>query len=315
MKGKILITPRSLQHKKSDIIEMLSDYEVLMNDTGRPFDENELKKLIQDVDGIIVGVDKITREILANAKKLKVITKYGVGLDNIDIEYAKKLGIKITYTPGANKESVADLVFTMILELSRQLFKMDKIVRDNRWDKVIGREVYGKVIGIIGTGNIGKSVAKRATGFDMRILGYDMFPDYEFAKEIGMEYVDLQTLLKNSDYITLHIPFTESMHHFIDREELEMIKTTAYIINTSRGELINEEALYEALKQKRLAGAALDVFEIEPPYNSKLIKLENVILSPHCGASTEDAINRMNMMAVEGLKSVLEGKEPKFVYA
>ncbi|ORX24376.1 hydroxyacid dehydrogenase [Thermoanaerobacterium sp. PSU-2] len=315
MKGKILITPRSLCHKKNDIIEMLSDYEVLMNESGRPFVENELKKLIQDVDGIIVGVDKITREILANAKKLKVITKYGVGLDNIDIEYAKKLGIKITYTPGANKESVADLVFTMILELSRQLFKMDKIVRDNRWDKVIGREVYGKVIGIIGTGNIGKSVAKRATGFDMRILGYDMFPDYEFAKEIGMEYVDLQTLLKNSDYITLHIPFTESMHHFIDREELEMIKTTAYIINTSRGELINEEALYEALKQKRLAGAALDVFEIEPPYNSKLIKLENVILSPHCGASTEDAINRMNMMAVEGLKSILEGKEPKFVYA
>ena len=315
MKGKILITPRSLQHKKSDIIEMLNDYEVLMNETGRPFEENELNELIQDVDGIIVGVDKINRGILDNAKNLKVITKYGVGLDNIDIEYAKKLGIKITYTPGANKESVADLVFTMILELSRQLFKMDKIVRDNRWDKVIGREVYGKVIGIIGTGNIGKSVAKRATGFNMRILGYDMFPDYEFAKEIGMEYVDLQTLLKNSDYITLHIPFTESMHHFIDREELEMIKTTAYIINTSRGELINEEALYEALQQKRLAGAALDVFEIEPPYNSKLIKLENVILSPHCGASTEDAINRMNMMAVEGLKSVLEGKEPKFVYA
>ncbi|MDI3312186.1 MAG: phosphoglycerate dehydrogenase [Thermoanaerobacterium sp.] len=315
MKGKILITPRSLQHKKSDIIEMLSGYEVLMNEKGKAFDENELKELIQDVDGIIVGVDKITREILNNAKKLKVITKYGVGLDNIDIEYAKKLGIKITYTPGANKESVADLVFTMILELSRQLFKLDKIVRDNKWDKVIGREVYGKVIGIIGTGNIGKSVAKRATGFDMRILGYDMYPDHDFARQIGMEYVDLQTLLKNSDYITLHIPFTEDMRHFIDREKLNMIKSTAFIINTSRGELINEEALYEALKQKKFAGAALDVFEIEPPYNSKLLELENVILSPHCGASTEDAIIRMNMMAVEGLKSVLEGKEPKFVYA
>ncbi|MEG6566947.1 phosphoglycerate dehydrogenase [Thermoanaerobacterium saccharolyticum] len=315
MKGRILITPRSLWHKKNDIIEMLNDYEVLMNETGRPFVEDELKELIQDVDGIIVGVDKITREILNNAKKLKVITKYGVGLDNIDIDYAKKLGIKITYTPGANRESVADLVFTMILGLSRQLFKLDRIVRDNKWDKVIGREVYGKVIGIIGTGNIGKSVAKRATGFDMKILGYDMQPDYDFARQIGMEYADLQTLLKNSDYITLHIPFTESMHHFIDREKLNMIKSTAFIVNTSRGELINEEALYEALKQKRLAGAALDVFEIEPPYNSKLIKLENVILSPHCGASTEDAINRMNMMAVEGLKSVLENKEPKFVYA
>ncbi|AFK87506.1 MULTISPECIES: phosphoglycerate dehydrogenase [Thermoanaerobacterium] len=315
MKGKVLITPRSLCHRKNDIVEMLRDYEVLINETGRPFDENELKELIQDVDGIIVGVDKITREILEKAKKLKVITKYGVGLDNIDIEYAKRLGIRVTYTPGANKESVADLVFTMILELSRQLFKMDKIVRDNRWDKVIGREVYGKVIGIIGTGNIGKSVAKRATGFDMKILGYDMQPDYDFARQIGMKYVDLQTLLKDSDYITLHIPFTKDMYHFIDREKLNMIKSTAFIVNTSRGELINEEALYEALKQKRLAGAALDVFEIEPPYNSKLIKLENVILSPHCGASTEDAIIKMNMMAVEGLKSVLEGKEPKFVYA
>ncbi|HHV73906.1 MAG TPA: phosphoglycerate dehydrogenase [Thermoanaerobacterium sp.] len=315
MKGKVLITPRSLCHRKNDIVEMLRDYEVLINETGRPFDENELKELIQDVDGIIVGVDKITKEILEKAKKLKVITKYGVGLDNIDIEYAKSLGVRITYTPGANKESVADLVFTMILELSRQLFKMDKIVRDNRWDKVIGREVYGKVIGIIGTGNIGKSVAKRATGFDMKILGYDMQPDYDFARQIGMKYVDLQTLLKDSDYITLHIPFTKDMYHFIDREKLNMIKNTAFIVNTSRGELINEEALYEALKQKRLAGAALDVFEIEPPYNSKLIKLENVILSPHCGASTEDAIIKMNMMAVEGLKSVLEGKEPKFVYA
>jgi len=316
MRKKILITPRSFGKTSNVPFEMLKkyDYEIIRNESGKPYEESELINIIKDIDGIIVGLDKITSNVLKNAKKLKVITKYGVGMDNIDIEEAEKLGIKITFTPGANKESVADLAFSLMLCLSRNVIKLDNIVRSNKWEKIVGYEVYGKTLGIVGTGSIGKSVAKRATGFDMKILAYDKYPDYDFADKIGMKYVDKKTLLEESDFITLHIPLSDETYHFIDEEEFNIMKNTAYIINTSRGGIINENALYNALKNKKIAGAALDAFEEEPPLNSKLFELDNVILSPHCGASTKEATDRMGIMAVEGLISVLEGMEPKYLY-
>lgn len=316
MRKKILITPRSFGKTSNVPFEMLKkyDYEIIRNESGKPYEESELINIIKDIDGIIVGLDKITSNVLKNAKKLKVITKYGVGMDNIDIEEAEKLGIKITFTPGANKESVADLAFSLMLCLSRNIIKLDNIVRSNKWEKIVGYEVYGKTLGIVGTGSIGKGVAKRATGFDMKILAYDKYPDYDFADKIGMKYVDKKTLLEESDFITLHIPLSDETYHFIDEEEFNIMKNTAYIINTSRGGIINENALYNALKNKKIAGAALDAFEEEPPLNSKLFELDNVILSPHCGASTKEATDRMGIMAVEGLISVLEGMEPKYLY-
>ncbi|MFV9568695.1 phosphoglycerate dehydrogenase [Thermoanaerobacter mathranii] len=316
MRKKILITPRSFGKSSNLPFEMLKkyDYEIIKNESGQPYEESQLIDLIKDVDGIIVGLDKITSNVLRNAKKLKVITKYGVGVDNIDVDEAERMGIKITYTPDANKESVADLVFALMLGLSREIIKLDNIVRNNRWEKIIGNEIYKKTIGIIGTGAIGRCVAKRATGFDMKILAYDKYPNYEFANSIGMKYVDKKALLEESDFITLHLPLTEETYHFIDEEELKIMKDTAYIINTSRGGIINENALYNALKNKKIAGAALDVFEIEPPIDSKLLELDNIILTPHCGASTKDATDRMGIMAVEGLISVLEGMEPKYLY-
>ncbi|EGD52628.1 D-isomer specific 2-hydroxyacid dehydrogenase, NAD-binding [Thermoanaerobacter ethanolicus JW 200] len=316
MRKKILITPRSFGKTSNVPFEMLKkyDYEIIRNESGKPYEESELINIIKDIDGIIVGLDKITSNVLKNAKKLKVITKYGVGMDNIDIEEAEKLGIKITFTPGANKESVADLAFSLMLCLSRNVIKLDNIVRSNKWEKIVGYEVYGKTLGIVGTGSIGKGVAKRATGFDMKILAYDKYPDYDFADKIGMKYVDKKTLLEESDFITLHIPLSDETYHFIDEEEFNIMKNTTYIINTSRGGIINENALYNALKNKKIAGAALDAFEEEPPLNSKLFELDNVILSPHCGASTKEATDRMGIMAVEGLISVLEGMEPKYLY-
>lgn len=317
MRKKVLITPRSFGKTSNVPFEMLRkyDYEILINDSGKPYEESELIEIIKDVDGIIVGLDKITSNVLKNAKKLKVITKYGVGVDNIDIEEAEKLGIKITYTPGANTESVADLTFSLMLCLSRSVIKLDKIVRSNKWEKIIGFEVYGKTLGIVGTGNIGKSVAKRATGFDMKILAYDKYPDYDFAKKLNVKYVDKTTLFKEADFITLHVPLNKETYHFVGEEEFNLMKDTAYIINTSRGGIVDENALYNALKNKKIAGAALDVFEEEPPLNSKLFELDNLILSPHCGASTKEASERMAIMAVEGLISVLEGMEPKYLYA
>lgn len=315
MTKRILITPRSFGKTSNAPFEILEryGYEIIKNSSGKQYTEEELLNIVEDIDGMIVGLDTISAKVLHRAKNLKVITKYGVGLDNIDLETAKKLGIKVTYTPGANNESVADHAFALMLSLSRNIIKLDKIVRDKGWEKIIGCEIYGKTIGIVGTGAIGRGVAKRAKGFDMEVLAYDIYPDHDFAAKNGIKYVDKRTLLEKSDFITLHVPLTDEMYHFIDEEELNLMKNTAYIINTARGGIVNEEALYRALKDGRIAGAALDVFEIEPPVSNKLLELDNVILSPHCGASTIDATNRMGMMAVEGLISVLEGIEPKYL--
>jgi D-3-phosphoglycerate dehydrogenase len=316
MSKKILVTPRSFGKTSNVPFEMLEkfNYEIIRNESGKQYTEAELLDIVEDIDGMIVGLDTISATVLRKAKKLKVVTKYGVGLDNIDLEEAKKLGIKVTFTPGANNESVADLAFTLMLSLSRSVIKLDSIVRNNRFEKVIGTEIYGKTIGIFGTGAIGKGVAKRAKGFDMEVLAYDIYPDHDFADKNGIKYVDKKTLLENSDFISLHVPLTNEMHHFIDEEELSIMKSTAYIINTARGGIINEEALYSALKDRKIAGAALDAFETEPPIGNKLLTLDNIILSPHCGASTIDATNRMGTIAVEGLISVLEGMEPKYLY-
>ncbi|MDF2672741.1 MAG: Glyoxylate reductase [Clostridiales bacterium] len=315
MSKKILITPRSFGKTSNVPFEMLDkyNYELIKNDTGKKYNEDELLEIIEDFDGIIVGLDPITERVLEKGKKLRVVSKYGVGLDNIDLETAKKLGVKVTYTPGANNESVADFAFALMLTLSRKISKLDEIVRNNRWEKKIGTEVYGKTIGIIGTGAIGKGVAGRATGFNMEILAYDLYPNEAFANRIGMKYVDKKTLLEKSDFITLHVPLTDEMYHFIDSEELNMMKDSAILINTSRGGIVNEDALYNALKYNKIAGAALDVYETEPPTNNRLLELDNILLSSHCGASTVDATNRMGVMAVEGLVSVLEGMEPKYL--
>lgn len=316
MGKKILITPRSFGKTSNVPLEMLKkhNYEIIRNETGKKYDESQLLNIIEDIDGIIVGLDTISETVLKKAKKLKVIAKYGVGMDNIDLVEAKKLGIKVTFTPGANSESVADFAFSLMLSLSRGVIKLDNMVRSNRWGKIIGSEIYGKTIGIIGTGNIGKGVAMRAKGFKMEVLAYDIYPDYNFADKYGIKYVDKNTLLEKSDFISLHIPLTEGMFHFIDEKELNIMKKTAYIINTSRGGIVNEEALYNVLKDKKIAGAALDVFETEPPTNNKLLELDNIILSPHCGASTTDATNKMGIMAVQGIVSVLEDSEPKYLY-
>lgn len=315
MSKRILITPRSFGKTSNVPFEMLEGqgYEIIRNDTGRSYTEDELLKVIEDADGVIAGLDPITRRVLEKGKKLKVVSKYGVGVDNIDLEAARELGIKVTYTPGANNESVADFAFALMLSLSRKVNELDEIVRSNKWEKKIGTEVYGKTIGIVGTGAIGKGVARRAGGFNMEVLAYDIYPDEAFAKQTGMKYVDKKTLLERSDFITLHVPLTDEMYHFIGSVELDMMKKSSILINTSRGGIVDEEALYNALKENKIAGAALDVYETEPPTDSKLLELKNILLAPHCGASTVDATDRMGIMAAEGLISVLGGMEPKYL--
>jgi len=316
MGKRILVTPRSFGKSNRAPLALLEQqgYEIMWNQLGRLYQEDELEAIIGDVEGLIVGLDPITARVMARGKNLKVIAKYGVGVDNIDIHEAKRRGIKVTYTPGANNQSVADFTIALLLTLCRNVIELDHRVRNHQWEKTIGTEIYGKTIGIVGTGEIGKGVAVRAKGFDMEVLAYDLQPDDEFAQRLGISYVDKQTILEKSDVISLHLPLREGTRHFIGGKELDLMKESAYLINTARGGIIDEEALYHALKDRKIRGAALDVFEMEPPTQSKLLELHNTILTPHCGASTIDATNRMGMMAAMGLISVLKGESPKYQY-
>ena len=310
---KILITPRSFASFSDKPLKMLTErgYEIKRNNTGRPYKKEEMLKLIKDVDGIIIGIDELSAEIIEKANALKVISKYGIGLDNIDINMATNKKIVITNTPTANVDAVADLTFGFILSLARRIPEADRKTKSGKWEKITGKSVWEKTLGIIGLGKIGRQVVKRAQGFKMNILVYDLVKDEKFAQSYNIKYVNLEELLQKSDYITIHIPLNDATRGMISYEELEKIKESAFLINTSRGGIVDEEALYNALRNNKLRGAALDVYSNEPPVESSLKELDNVILTPHIAAYTEEAIDNMSIQAAQNLIDVLEGRKPK----
>ena len=310
---KILITPRSFTSASKKPLEMLEEkgYEIIKNETGKPLNEKEMLILIKDADGIIIGIDKLNVEIIRQTYNLKVISKYGVGVDNIDIKAATEQGIVVTNTPTANIDAVADITFALMLALARRIPEANRETKAGNWKKFIGTSVWRKKLGVIGLGKIGRQVVKRARGFEMEILCYDIIQDEEFARQFGVRYVDLETLLKESDYITIHTPLNDATRDMIGYKELEMINENAFLINTSRGGIIDEKALYDALKNNKIKGAALDAYEKEPPENSPLVELENIIMTSHNGAYTKEAINNMGIQAAQNLVDVLEGREPE----
>jgi len=309
----ILITPRSFASFSDKPFKMLTerDYKIKRNNTGRPYKREEMLKLIKDVDGIIIGIDELSAEIIEEANELKVISKYGIGLDNIDINMATNKKIVVTNTPTANVDAVADLTFGLILSLARRVPEADRKTKGAKWGKIIGKSVWEKTIGIIGLGKIGRQVVKRAKGFEMNILVFDIVKDKKFAQKYGIKYVDLEKLLRKSDYITIHIPLNDATRNMISYEELEKMKKDAFLINTSRGGIVDEKALYDALRDNKLRGAALDVYNNEPLRESPLKELDNVIMTPHIGAYTEEAIENMSIQAAQNLIDVLEGREPQ----
>ena len=310
---KILITPRSFASISKIPMEMLEEkgYEITKNETGKPLNNKEMSVLIEDVDGIIIGIDDLNAGIIKQVHNLKVISKYGVGVDNIDIKAATTQGIVVTNTPKANIDAVADLTFALMLALARRIPEADRETKAGNWKKFIGTSVWRKKLGVIGLGKIGRQVVKRARGFEMEILCYDIIQDEEFARQFGVRYVDLETLLKESDYITIHIPLNNTIKGIIGYKELEMVNENSFIINTSRGGIIDEKALYDSLKNNKIKGAGLDVYEKEPPENSPLMELENVIMLSHNGAYTEEAIANMGIESAQNLINVLEGREPE----
>lgn len=274
--------------------------------------ENQLKQEIVDADALIAGLEDIGADILGAAKKLKVISRYGVGYDKVDIEAAKKKGVQVTITPGANGDSVADLAVALMLDVARNVTVMDCSVKSRDQRRPQGLEMYEKTLGVIGAGRIGQGVAQRCRGFSMRILACDVYEDEAFKERTGAEYVDLNTLLKESDFITIHSPLTEETKNMISQPQFKRMKKDAIIVNTARGGVVDEAALYEALKAKEIRGAGLDATIEEPPYNSPLMHCENCILIPHAGAATKEASSKMSLMAAQNAVEVLKGNDCKY---
>ncbi|MEJ9281154.1 MULTISPECIES: D-glycerate dehydrogenase [Ureibacillus] len=272
---------------------------------------------IKDQDAVLSMVNNfITDDILQQASKLKVIGNCGVGYNNIDIASAEKRGIVVTNTPDVLNDATADLTWALILGIARRIVEADHFVREGKFTGwlphlFIGNMVYGKKLGIIGMGRIGSAVCQRAKGFNMKVYYYNRNPlPKEKEQEYNARYVDLETLLKECDYITIHAPLNEESYHLIGREELHLMKKDAYLINTSRGPLIDEQALYEHLKEGKIAGAALDVYEHEPKIVEGLLALDNVILLPHIGSATYETRTKMAELAANNIANVLSGKEP-----
>lgn len=275
-------------------------------------DQDKLKELVKDVSAIIVrSKPKVTKEIIDAAPNLKVIARAGVGLDNVDVEYAKSKGIEVVNAPAASSRSVAELAIALMFAVARKVAFADRKMREGVWAKkqCMGFELEGKTLGVIGFGRIGYQVAKIANALGMKLLLYDPYPNEERAREVDGKFVELEELLKNSDVVTIHVPLLESTYHLINEEKLKLMKPTAILINTSRGPIVDTNALVKALQEGWIAGAGLDVFEEEPlPKDHPLTKLDNVVLTPHIGASTVEAQERAGIEVAEKVVKILKGE-------
>lgn len=266
-----------------------------------------LLKRVPSFDAMIVrSATKVDEEVLEAADNLKLIVRAGVGLDNIDLDYAEELEIKVENTPEALTFSVAELTLGLMLALARQIPRADNAMKKGKWIKseIAGTELKGKNLGIIGTGRIGLEVAKRAKTFGMNITGYDPVKRDEF-RELGGDYTELDDLLKKSDYVSLHVPLIPPTEHMIGERELDLMKNSAVLINVARGAVVDEEALIKALKKDEISGACLDVFEMDPIKDGRLMKMPNVILTPHLGASSKEAQRSAGVLAAKKVKENL----------
>lgn len=307
---KVLTTPRSYGKTDPVVFDMLEQegVEVIRNTTGNIFTKERMMELIADCEGVIVGVDPMDADVIAAAPKLKAIAKYGVGVDNIDLEAAKARGIKVSVTVGANSEAVADYAFALLMAAARKLTLIDDECRKGNWKKITTRDVSHATIGICGMGAIGKLVAKRARAFDMEVLGYDVYWDETFAEQYGVKRAALEEIYEKSDFISLHVPLLPSTRNMIGEAELKRMKKDVILINTARGGLIDENALLNALEAGTIGGAAIDAFAQEPPTDERWFTLDNVILGSHCAASTSGASLNMGRMATANVIRDMKGE-------
>lgn len=283
--------------------------EIVYNDLGVPLKGDELLSRLEGCDAYIAGVDYITADVIENMpQSVKVISRYGVGVDRVDLSAAKKRGIVVTNTPGANSTSVCELAFALMLAAARNISQLHAAVSAGEWPRSEGIELAGKTLGIVGMGAIGKRLAVRARAFEMNVLAYDPYFDKAFAKANSIGNAGLDELFQKADVISLHVPLNAQTHHMVNAERISQMKDGAILINTARGGLIDENAAAEAIKKGKLGGLGLDAFEQEPLTDSPLKGLPHVIFTPHTGAHTAEAVAKMGSMSVQNAIAVLRGE-------
>ncbi len=313
--SKVLVTPRSFGSSDDSLkatLEAAVD-EVIYNPVGRPMGADELVEIVADIDGWIAGLDHIDAEVIAAAPRLQVIARYGVGLDRVDLDAATRRGIIVTNTPSANAASVAELAIGLILALARQIPQADRATKQGDWPRIDGVGLRGKTVGLIGLGAIGSAAAQRLNGFGCKILATDPNIPNDYAQD-DVQLLALPDLLGKSDFVSLHVPALPSTVGMVDAAFLAKMKPGAFLVNTARGELINEQALYQALAKGYLRGAALDCLGQEPPRpENPLLELPQVIVTPHAGAHTDEAVDAMGRMALQACLAALDGKKPEHV--
>jgi D-3-phosphoglycerate dehydrogenase len=304
--NKILATPRSFG-QVGDPVGLLerAGYTVVKNPVGRILTEREMRLHLADAVGVIVGVDPLNADVLDAAKQLRAISKYGVGADNIDVARAEARGIPVSITRGANADAVADYAFTLMAAGARRLLPIDARCHRRDWGKVTSLDIWGKTLGILGLGAIGKGLARRAAGFNMRVLAYDVYWDPDYAQRQGIVYAEPEEIYRSCDFISLHLPLTDASRHMIADAQFEMMKPTAILVNTARGGLVDETALVRALREGTIYAAGVDAFAEEPPADEALYALDNLVMGSHCAASTQGAVENMGMMAAQNLLDAL----------
>jgi glyoxylate reductase len=317
---KVYVTRRILEPALS---MLLKECNVVLNNKDRPPSRKEILKNIRNKDGILCMLsDKIDAEVMAAAgPKLKVISSYSTGVDHIDVDEATKRGIHVTFTSNILAEATADLTFALILALARKIIEANEFTKRKQWkvgwmpNLLLGTEVYGMTLGIIGLGRIGTAVARRAKGFNMKIIYHNRSTrNSQIESELKAEYVDINYILEQSDFLSIHTTLNNDSFHLLDEPKFRKMKKTACIINTARGQIINESDLIKAIKNNWIAGAGLDVYEKEPLSNSNpLLKMKNVIVLPHIGSATYQTRSKMSEVAVQNLLNILKGKDPLFI--
>lgn len=315
-KSKVYVT-RQLFPKAIQILEEIAEVEVFEGE-NKPISRDLLLKKARGVDGIIsLLTDRIDAELMDQAENLKVLSNYAVGYNNIEVDEATKRGIRVTNTPGVLTDTTADCAFTLMMAIARRIVEADRYIRDGKWmhawgpKMFIGGDIYGKTLGIVGMGRIGSAMVPRARGFNMEVVYYDCARNPEKERELNIKCRTLEELLQSSDFVSLHVPLTPETHHMIDEERLHMMKPTAYLVNTSRGPVVDEKALYKALKDGWIAGAALDVHEKEPTDpDNPLLNLDNIIVTPHIASASVEIRTKMAVIAATNCVAVLRGEEP-----
>lgn len=317
-KCRLLVTPTSYGKNDSRLKTELEAQvgEVIYNPTGKPLSSAEVAKLLPGIDGYIAGLDGIDANALQAADRLKVISRYGVGVDSVDLAAARSRGIVVTNTPGANSVSVAELALGLMLALARQIPEAVAAVHQGKWPRYAGFSLEGKIIGILGLGAIGKQLARRLAGFDCQILAFDPLADVAFAREHHVALLALDEVIGQADFVSLHLPLLPETRCMVDDAFLNKMKKGSFLINTSRGEVIDEAALLRALQSGHLRGVGMDAFTVEPPDPSDpLLALPQVIATPHLGAMTDGATSNMGWLAMRDCLAVLRNEKPAFQVA